>query len=637
MNRTRRPRLSRRAGALFAATVFLAAASCKAPAPAAPRPSVLLVTLDTTRADRLGCYGSAAGLTPFLDEFAGKSTLFSRCESAVPLTLPSHVSILSGALPLRHGVRVNVEMGVPPALPLLADEFSRAGYRTGAFISASVLLKRYGLDRGFETYDDSFYDTLKKGHQKAPAEHTLSRALEWIRHQAGPWFCWVHLFDPHVPYAAPEPFGTRYKDRPYDGEIAYMDAQLRSFWEALSARPGSGDLVVVICADHGEGLGDHGEMDHGVFIYQSTMHVPLLIRTPGQAAGGRVDALVGLVDVAPTVWELAGLPAPAVDGRSLAPLLRGGSLPERPLLLESMDGLLTYGWAPLYGVAGGREKYILAPKAELYDLAADPAERDNLVSACPARALALRGEILAAQRTIRTAAPVVPKVGATPEELRQLASLGYIGGTFSPTAASNRDPKDLIDLQKPILDANLLLSEGKPRDALPLLARISARDPKNPFVLFLTGQAYSGSDPARAIAAWKEAVRCDPSYHMAWTEWVVMLLNQGKVEEAARVAGAGLASCRDRLGVLHVALAEKAFLDGAPEAAVLGPLSEALELNPDLARAYLLRAQVHLRAGDQAAAEADLQAVWQHASVPEVNRWERDPAFRTVFAARPKK
>ena len=262
---------------------------------------------------------------------------------------------MSGTLPLRHGVRVNVENAVPRTVPLLAEEFGRAGYQTAAFVSGSVLLSRYGLNRGFGTYDDSFYNTLRKGHQKADAGQTLPKALAWIQGQKGPFFCWVHLFDPHVPYAAPEPFGSKFKERPYDGEIAYMDEQLRSFWEALSRSMDTDGLLVVFCADHGEALGEHGEMDHGIFLYQTTMHVPFLLHVPGQKQSGRVEALVGLVDVAPTIRDLAGLnPAEMADGRSLAPLLGGGAMEPRDVVMESMEGLLTYGWSPLYGVAKGK-------------------------------------------------------------------------------------------------------------------------------------------------------------------------------------------------------------------------------------------------------------------------------------------
>lgn len=621
---------------------LIAAVSCnsgrQAPAKAAKEQrSVLLVTLDTTRADRLGCYGNKDGLTPFLDGFAKKSALFTHCETNVPLTLPSHTTILSGWLPMRHGVRVNVEMAVPGNIPLLAPAFKEAGYDTAAFVSASVLLRRYGLDRGFDVYDESFYDRVKKGHQKANAQETLGKARAWLSGRKTPFFCWIHLFDPHVPYAAPEPYGSKFKEHPYDGEIAYMDHSLQEFFSAISATINTDDLIVIFCGDHGEALGDHGEMDHGIFLYESTTHVPLLIHEPGQSEGMTVKGLAALFDLAPTIRDLAGLPPAEADGRSLVPALGGASLGERKIMLESMEGLLTYGWAALYGDTDGDRKYVLAPRQELYDLGADPKETDNVIKSYPALAQAFKEEILSSQKNIRTEPSAKPTEAATPEELRKLTSLGYIGGTFSPSLASNRDPKDFISVQKPIIDASILLGEMKYSDALAILAKVADKDPKNPFVYFLIGQGYSGSDPAKAMESWRQAIKLDPNYHMAWTEWVVMLLNQGKSGEAALTARAGLASCEDRLGVLHIALAEKAFLDHAPDADVLSQIDAALNMNPDLARAYLLRGELRLRAGQPHEADADLREVWKHATRPEVEHWSKDPAFAQVFAARPGK
>jgi arylsulfatase A-like enzyme len=636
-------RLRRRIfGAALATFLVLGGLSCKSgndnhAQAAKGKTSVLLITLDTTRADRLGCYGNKDGLTPFLDGFAKKSALFTHCETNVPLTLPSHTTIMSGWLPMRHGVRVNVEMAVPKNIPLLAPAFKEAGYDTAAFISASVLLRRYGLDRGFDVYDDSFYDRVKKGHQKANAQETLAKAGAWLSGRKTPFFCWVHLFDPHVPYAAPEPYGSKFKEHPYDGEIAYMDHSLQEFFSAISATVNTDDLIVIFCGDHGEALGDHGEMDHGIFLYESTTHVPLLIHEPGRNEERTVNDLAALFDLAPTIRDLAGLPPAEADGRSLVPALGGASLGERKVLMESMEGLLTYGWAALYGDTDGNQKYILAPRPELYDLVKDPKETDNVIKGYPALAQAFKEEILSSQKNIRTEPSARPTELTTAEEFRKLASLGYIGGTFAPSSASDRDPKDFISVQKPIIDASILLGEMKYSEALAILAKVADKDPKNPFVYFLIGQGYSASDPGKAIESWKQAIKLDPNYHMAWTEWVVMLLNQGKSGEAAATARAGLASCEDRLGVLHIALAEKAFLANAPEADVLKEISAALEKNPDLARAYLLRGVARLRAGKPQEADADLQEVWKHATRQEVDGWAKDPAFAQVFAARPGK
>ncbi len=599
-------------------------------------PSVLLITLDTTRADRLGCYGNRDGLTPFLDGFAKKSTLFAHCESNVPLTLPSHTTIMSGWLPMHHGVRVNVEMAVPKSIPLLAPAFKDAGYNTAAFISASVLLRRYGLDRGFDVYDESFYDRVKKGHQKANAEETLGKARAWLSGGKAPFFCWIHLFDPHVPYAAPEPYGSKYKSAPYDGEVAYMDHSLQAFFSDLSGTMNEKNLLVIFCGDHGEALGEHGEMDHGIFLYESTMHVPLLIHEPGQVDERKVKGLAALFDLAPTIRDLAGLPKAQSDGISLVPALRGAPLDGRKVLLESMEGLLTYGWAALYGDTDGDSKYILAPRPEFYDLRSDPKEATNIVKDYPGAAQAFKDYVLAEQKDIHTEPLARPSELTTAEEFRKLASLGYIGETFSPSSVSNRDPKDFISVEQPINDANILLGEGKYSEALAILVKVVRKDPENPFVRFLVGEAYHNSDPVKAIESWKSAIKIDPHYHMAWTLWVATLLDQGKNVEAAIVAKTGLSSCEDRLGVLHLALAEKAFLDAAPEAEILKEIDSALQQNPDLARAYLLQGEVLLREGRMKEAEASFQEVWKHATREEVNGWAKDPAFAQVFAARPK-
>jgi arylsulfatase A-like enzyme len=304
-----------------------------------------VITLDTTRADRLGCYGCSKGLTPSLDAFAQKCFLFKHCEAPRPQTVPSHTSLFSGWDPIRHGVRKNLEEQVPSGVPLIAQEFRRSGYATAAFISSFVLLPHYGLGRGFQTYDTSFFDTSNPQVTERRAARTLQAALPWIQKQRAPWFCWVHLYDPHYPYEPPEPFTKRYADAPYDGEVAYMDDALGAFLGALEARGLLASTAVVICADHGEGLGDHGEKMHGVFLYEATTHVPLLIRLPGQSARTTVADDVGLVDVAPTLRELCGLPPVPGDGVSLRPLFHGEALGRKAVYLESLETMYNFSWA----------------------------------------------------------------------------------------------------------------------------------------------------------------------------------------------------------------------------------------------------------------------------------------------------
>ncbi|MEJ2369144.1 MAG: sulfatase, partial [Acidobacteriota bacterium] len=407
------------------------------------KPNVLLITLDTTRADRIDCIRGGGDLTPSLDMLARRSFVFTHCETAVPLTLPSHVTIMSGWNPNRHGVRKNLETTVSPKVPLLAEEFRSRGYQTGAFISASVLLGKYGLKRGFDVYNQSFYDPRNPDISTRRGDKTLKPALAWIEAQGGrPWFCWVHLYDPHYPYDPPMPFAARYKKNPYDGEIAFMDAALGGFFQGLHRAHVLSGALVVVCGDHGEALGQHGEESHGVFLYEATTHVPLIVHLPGESGPKTVAGSVGLVDVAPTIRDLAGLKAVPGDGESLSPLMKGGKWTPRPIYMESLDGLYNYGWAPLYGLVKWPWKYILAPKPELYDLAKDPGEIHNLVRKDPGETKQLK-KLLQARITGVRAEHGEP-VHLSREELKSLQSLGYIAGSMGKASGGYRDPKDMV-------------------------------------------------------------------------------------------------------------------------------------------------------------------------------------------------
>ena len=371
----------------------------------APRDwNVVLITIDTLRADRLGCYGYADIETPHLDRLAGEGILFENAVTTVPFTLPAHSSIMTGVYPPIHGVRENVGYALDERLPTLAEDMAGAGRRTGGFVSAFVLDGRWGIDRGFDRYYDEFkvqdMGTLNIASVQREGTETIDQAEAWLDDVAGaPFFLWLHLFEPHDPYEAPEPFAARYPKRPYDAEVAYADSLVGRLREMLEGRNLLDRTLLVVTGDHGEGLGDHGEYFHGFFVYDSTVRVPLIVRLPeGRLGGRRVDAAVSHVDLRPTILDALGLSSPPVDsrqgGRSLLPLVLGMDDSERFAYIESYYSLYHYGWAPLRAIHTGPLKFIDAPEPELYRLTDDPGEAENVVRRTRVEARELRDRLL---------------------------------------------------------------------------------------------------------------------------------------------------------------------------------------------------------------------------------------------------
>ncbi len=612
-----------------AITVFCALASLTVLAAPPAKPSVLVVTLDTTRADRLGCYGSAAGLTPSLDAFAAHATLFEHAEAAIPQTVPSHLTLFSGWNPNRHGVRKNLEVRVPASVPLLAEEFKSAGYSTGAFVSAMVLLGRYGMGRGFDTYEDSFFDRRRTDAVERKSGDTLKLALPWVRARKGPWFCWIHLYDPHIPYAPPEPYATKYKARPYDGEVASMDAALGEFLDALEASGALADAVVLICGDHGESLGEHGELTHSLFLYEATTRVPLLVRLPGQTEARRLAQDVGLVDLAPTLRELAGLPAEPADGVSLAPLLQGRPWARGPVYLESLEALYSFGWAPLYGSVEGRSKYILAPRPELYRLDADPGERDNRAGREAAEAKRRREWVQGEIAKAATAAQG-EKIALDPEELKSLQSLGYIAGSMGKSARAYRDPKDMAPMLKDCTLAEQLFLEGRRDEAVTKLERVLPKDPGNPLFNYYLGACYEEKNPAKAERFYKKAISVRPGFPQPYSRLVLMWINGDRAREAWQLGALGVKEVDDFNGELHALTGYAALKSGRPAAEVLAFLEAAKERGPELPMALKARAVLALQAGDKEAAVGYLQRMAQEAEPGYITQLAGDPRFEPL-------
>lgn len=467
--------------------------------------NVLLITLDTTRADRLGCYGHTAAQTPVLDRLAAGGIRFDDAVTVAPITLPSHASILTGLNPPKHGVRHNGEFHLAPEHETLAETLKDAGYDTAAFISAFVLDARFGLDQGFDRYDDtvSVPTAAPDAHFHKPihersAGRVTDSAIEWLnnRSRSGPFFCWVHYFDPHSPYQPPPPYAAPFKNRPYDGEIAYMDAQIGRLLEAFQKHGRLDETVTVVVADHGESLGEHGESSHAKLIYESTMHVPLIVSCPARIHTPCVvdDVVVSVADVAPTILDLLEItPRHAMDGQSLL-TVRNDS--ERTLYLETLAPYLDNGWSPLFGLRRHDAKYILAPRAEYYDLRVDPGERKNLYAQLRGMALTERDSLVEELNSILAESPSMGEVveSAQPldtEAIRRLESLGYVGSIAQiDDGEVLLDPKDVMAIQRETDRAANLARSGQHEEALRLMKQAADASPRDPALLLTMGKAY---------------------------------------------------------------------------------------------------------------------------------------------------
>ncbi|HEY0158973.1 MAG TPA: sulfatase-like hydrolase/transferase, partial [Thermoanaerobaculia bacterium] len=478
-------------------------------------PPVIVVSIDTLRSDRLPAYGYRGIETPALDSFRRDAVLFERAYSHTPLTLPSHATILTGLLPAQHGARDNVGFRVNAAQGL-ASELKARGYATAGAVSAYVLRAQTGISAGFDTWDDEIDRGARNASlgavQRAGSE-TIRIAREWIgAHDAAPFFYFLHLYEPHAPYDAPEPFRSRAKNA-YDAEVVHSDALLGDFFAFLRERGIYDRALIVVLSDHGEGLGDHGEDEHGIFLYREAIQVPLLVKLPGNArAGESVKTPVGLVDV--------------------APMIRGGSVDvqARPIYSETFYPRFHFGWSDLHSIVEGDEHYIDAPRAELYDLASDPAERTNLLAERRRSYARMRG--LLAPLKQEAAAPSA----IDPEEAEKLAALGYIGSA-APATGPLPDAKDRTNTFRDLREAFRLYRAGDDAAALERFERILAGNPSmidawdvKSKLLFRMGRTDA------AIEAGKEALRRSPSSTHLALDLANALLLAGRTEEAEQHA-----------------------------------------------------------------------------------------------------
>jgi choline-sulfatase len=505
------PRILKRSATLLLVLLSVHAAS------AADKTPVILISIDTLRADHLSAYGYTTIRTPNIDLLADKGTTFLRIDSQIPLTLPSHTSLMTSTYPFETRVEANAET-VPATAVTLASVLRADGYRTAAFIGSMILDRSYGLDKGFDFYDSPFQTAAGStpnpysARVRRDASLVVRAARQWLdKNRAEPVFAFLHFYDLHTPYTLPQVAGLTPAVEGYDAELQYVDAAIGKVRDAL-VQDGLWDkALVILLADHGESLGDHGETSHGYFIYESTMHVPLLIHWPAGAAKypERVAEAGGLIDVAPTILDFLRIaPPPSFEGVSLLP---GHSA--RSTYGESLYPQENFGWAALRSLRSGSYKYIDAPRPELYDLANDPGERANIVGAHQKEAREIKARIAALSKDLPGPQPTPSAIPANTREV--LGSLGYTAGRRQPSK-NPADPKDKIAEQEAYERGLAFLYSGSYPKAILTLQRIVSQDPQNLAALCALGDAHLRSgNVTKALQLWQQALEHDPHYQRA--------------------------------------------------------------------------------------------------------------------------
>jgi choline-sulfatase len=529
------------------------AKTAKATTPDAPRPNIFLVTLDTARADRMGFLGSKRGLTPYLDVLARQSVVFTRAYAQVPLTTPSHASLLTGTYPQYNHVE---DLGSPlrPDLPYLPDLLHQHGYHTAAFVGSMVLEPGRGgapgFERGFDVYDADFHNS-KPGEDRYQsmerrAEDVANRAMGWLsHHQQAPFFLWLHFYDAHEPYDPPEPFKAHYAAAPYDGEIAYTDSVVGSVLEVLQRHGLYQNTVIAVAADHGEAFGEHGERWHGMFLYDETIHVPLLLKLPGERfAGKRVEARVALADIAPSLLQAARVPIPAaMQGQSLFPVMetpkyagsKANNLPDRAIYSETNYPHRSFGWSELRSWRAQKYLYVQAPKKELYDQSSDPDARKNLVNTAKAVAETLDGQLSDFRK--KTSGAAVEQVQLDPKQEETLRALGYLGSNSGNSDDKEKaviDPKDKIDFANQLHELLFDLEEDRHEQAVAKLHDLVQQHNSDAGIAYLEfGRVLIHREKYQeAVPALRAAVEGMPGSSTAHYEFGLALIKTDQWEAA---------------------------------------------------------------------------------------------------------
>lgn len=522
----------------------------------------MLITIDTLRADHVGCYGAQNVKTPTLDGLAHDGVLFERAISQVPLTWPSHAVILTGTYPFQNGVQDFTGQPLGAQFRSVAQAFQKSGYATGAVVSAFVLDRSWGLARGFDFYDDAFsaktFEQKDAGLVDRRAGESVAHAIAWLKKTpARPFFLWLHLYDPHSPYDPPEPYRTDYKGHLYDGEIAYADHELGALIAWLKLNHLYDSSLIVMLSDHGESLGEHGEDEHGFFVYNATVHVPLIVKPPARSGipGGRKSDPVQTADVAPTLLQIAGIKDPIQQQFQSVSLLdnrQGSNLTENktgknPAYSETFYPFSSFGWSPLHALQSERFHFVESPKAELYDLSNDPGETKNIANEQPATVAVLREKLqaLLANNPFRTQGEAAGNL--SPEAQDKLRALGYFGfrAAVSPEALKNglADPKDKLWEFNSILKAEDAFQQKRDDEAEALLRKVQEQDAQIYIIPFLLGESDLRRENWEKAA--EELARClelNPNFDNAMTGLARALAKLGRGEEARNWLGKALKS-----------------------------------------------------------------------------------------------
>jgi arylsulfatase A-like enzyme/Tfp pilus assembly protein PilF len=585
--------------------------------------NLVVITLDTTRADRLGAYGYPNAGTPNLDALAADGVLFDHASTAAPITLPAHSSLFTGRFPPQHGVRDNGGYFLSDKEQTLAATLKARGYATGGFIAAYVLDSKWGIAQGFDTYFDDFdlskYKVFSMGAIQRPGNEVVDHALPWIdQHRGKPFFAWVHLYDAHAPYSPPEPFKSRYAGDPYQGEISFADAQVGRVVQFLRDRDLFERTVIVVVGDHGESLNDHGEEGHGFFVYESVVHVPMVVRAPYSAMKNRhVTDSVRSIDVMPTALELLGVPAPAgaaIDGVSVTALMTG-SRPDMGLeaYAEAVYPLHHFGWSDLRALRQGRYKLIAAPRPELYDLQDDPTEATNLFTARKALGDRMLGRLAEMETHFKTSAQAKSQaVEIDPDAKARLAALGYVGSFVASVGADGSrtglaDPKDKVHLFNKITQArDLGKNENELAAAMTMLEEVLKEDPKVIDAWFTLGNmAGRRGRQEEAIGHFKRALALKPDDEEAVINMAHAYRKMGRDDDAL-VGFRRFLELDPRNAQVHYEIAQ-IMIDRAEYATAATELQAALAVEPKMAAARNALGVVALNEGNLPSAETQIR------------------------------
>ncbi len=577
-------------------TVF-AAIQAGAETPAQPAPNVVLITIDTLRADHLGCYGYKQIKTPNIDGLAADGARFSRAFTPVPVTLPAHSAMLTGTYPMFSGVHDFAANRLSTRQATLATILKQAGYSTGAVVASAVLDSRFGLNNGFDFYYDHFdFSRLEEANldqMERPGNVVADLALDWLGKNAQKkFFLWMHLYDPHYPYNPPEPFRREYATHPYDGEIAFADEQVGRLLRFLKAKGLYRNTVIVLAGDHGESLGEHGEKTHGFFIYNATLHVPLIVHLPGESASTIVSDSVSLIDIMPTVLGAVGLQIPStVQGQSLLPVMRGKSADrDRTLYNESFLARIHFNWSELRGAENVRYHFIDAPKAELYDLASDPGELRNLLADKKAVSEEMRAKLAGLIRDYSAGKEMAEKTGLDPALMERLKSLGYAGfsgGGSDPTISDRSlpDPKDRIAVYELISDAIADSQHGRYSESIAKLNEAMKTEQQSVAIHYLQGLNYYRSKMfPEAVEELQKVVQLSPDYSLAVFNLGMAQAHAGQIDSAIETLKRALqldGSNFEAAYNLGAAYIQKRDLQSAAAA-----FRQSIAINPNLARTH---------------------------------------------------